>query len=107
MGGTTMVRGRLSPTTDTMATMDIMDTMAIMDMDMDTAISTARGKLMPRLITMDTMVMAMDTDTMDMDIMDIMDITDTFMDKELRVKELRTQQKKDSVPRNNFMQNFK
>merc|ERR1711955_143256 len=46
--GTTMVRGRLSLTTDTMATMDIMDTMATMDMDMDTAISTARGKLMPR-----------------------------------------------------------
>merc|ERR1712098_324362 len=83
--GTTTVRGRLSPTTDTMATMDIMHTMATMDMDMDTAISTARGKLMPRLITMDTMVMAMDTDTMDMDIMDIMDITDTSMDKELRV----------------------
>merc|ERR1712243_446596 len=59
--------------------------MATMDMDMDTAISTARGKLMPRLITMDTMVMAMDTDTMDMDIMDIMDITDTSTDKELRV----------------------
>merc|ERR1711872_675343 len=83
--GSTMVRERLSPTTDTMATMDIMDTMATMDMDMDTAISTARGKLMLRLITMDTMVMAMDTDTMDMDIMDIMDITDTSTDKELRV----------------------
>merc|ERR1712126_573622 len=64
--GSTTVKGRLSLTTamDTMVTMvmvttdtaisDTMDTMATMDMDMHTAISTARGKLMPRLITMDT-----------------------------------------------------
>merc|ERR1712126_322349 len=53
--GITMVRGRLSPTMDTIVTMDIMDTMATMDMDVD-------------------------TDTMAMDIMDIMDITDTSTD---------------------------
>merc|ERR1719158_64584 len=72
--GTTMARGKLtlSPTTGT----DTMDTM-----DMDTVISTARGKLMPLLITMDTMAMDMDTDTTDMDIMVIMD---TSSDKELK-----------------------
>merc|ERR1712080_553392 len=73
-------------------------------MDTDTAISTARGKLMPLLTTMDTMAMDMDTDTTDMDIMDIMD---TSTDKEFKSLRVETQQQEDSVPRNNLMRNFK
>merc|ERR1712080_261136 len=96
--GSTMARGRLSLTTDTMATM------AMATMDTDTAISTARGKLMPLLTTMDTMAMDMDTDTTDMDIMDIMD---TSTDKEFKSLRVETQQQEDSVPRNNLMRNFK